>query len=159
MRIQDGDATRDSRAVEATLPTSTTRLSLEIGERGDPDFVDPDPFEVSGVVGEAQEIAIGGIPPGLNKRVAFFARNALGKVIASGEVFLDFLPGEITSNVLDLSSPADQSAGTDGGGGAPRFPGRDRQLSPVWRRGSTLSPVCRCARGICPPFAARPAQP
>jgi hypothetical protein len=113
-----GGLARASHALEASIPTTATSLSLEIGNREDPDFIAPPPFDVSGEPDEQQEIAIGGIPPGLEKRVAFFARDAGGQVVASGEFFLDFFPGEIASNVVDLASVGQDDVGAGGGAGA-----------------------------------------
>jgi hypothetical protein len=118
-RQEAGDPGRARRAVAQALPVEVRTLRLEIGARGAIDLVAPPPFDVPAAAGIVQEVSVSSIPPGLKKRVFFEGRDASGAVVASGELFLDFLPGAVTSNELDLTGLAAGSGGAPPAASAP----------------------------------------
>jgi hypothetical protein len=103
-------AGRTARAAATPLPSAVRTLELEIGRRGDPDLVAPPPFLIVSAAG-TQEIGVSNIPPGLRKRVFFAGRDAAGMIIVSGEFAIDFLPGQVSTNDIDLGLAGAPSGG------------------------------------------------
>ncbi|MBI4863172.1 MAG: hypothetical protein HY815_23335 [Candidatus Riflebacteria bacterium] len=99
------------RAAATPVSALATRLVLEIGESSAPDVVRPPPFPLTGGGGPTYSFTVGNIPPGLKKRVAYRAEDAGGAAVSSGLFFLDFLPGQLTSNDFDLGVPGKGTGG------------------------------------------------
>ncbi|MBI4864490.1 MAG: VCBS repeat-containing protein [Candidatus Riflebacteria bacterium] len=127
---------RAGHAAALPLPITVRELKVEIGDPGAPDLVAPPPFPVETTTGKIQEIAISNIPPGLKRRVAYWALGLAGRQIDSGVYYLDFFPGALTSNDLDLGVPG------GGGGGSSTVP----ELDVMVIGGSDTAPTAICDR-------------
>ena len=98
-------------AAAAPVRSIATSLALVIGERGAADTLAPPPFPLTGAPGETLSFTIGNIPPGLRKPVGYRATDAAGRVVSNGLYYLDFLPGQLTSNDVDLGVPGGGTGG------------------------------------------------
>lgn len=89
--------------LEPTLFPTSIFLTLEIGQRGSPDFIELSgiPLDLSGT-DEEQVITIGNIRPGPRKRIYLETRDETGGVLASARYSVNFHPGHLTSHVARL---------------------------------------------------------
>lgn len=84
------------------LPLAVARVVVDVGRPTEPDHVGPKSFDLTAATGAIEEFTISNIPPGFAKLVTLSGLDASGQVIASTSFFLDFFPGQISSNDADL---------------------------------------------------------
>jgi len=100
----------DTRASVVAFPITATSLGIFIGEPSSSDYLQSGPFQVNASTGQIQEVSVAGVPAGLHKRVLIQAKDAHGNVVAEALFYLDFFPGLLTSNDVDLGAPGGGSS-------------------------------------------------
>jgi hypothetical protein len=107
-----GPAGADGRAAAAPVKAIATQLSLEIGATGAPDTITPPPFPISGPPGQLLSFTVGNITPGLRKPVSYRATDGSGGIVSRGSYLVDFYPGQVSSNDLDLGLAGNPTGGS-----------------------------------------------